>query len=229
MPKNSQRPAAFVLPTDVVVKLAELASVPQTSHTLFENLITQAIGEAHVSHAIVRGKLPKAQYSDVARELRLVGTAAKRLDAILKALGGKHTNRRRWHAKVFVISLLPDWTDYRHCLKPLIAGLSKAEQRARSAYPSLNRRGRPKGVGGNPAFDGFVKRLYEIARETGGRWTHYRDPKVKWKGGLISALEILKPHLPSRDFFFPNAELGRSLEHVIKKLKSDTPKNFPPP
>jgi hypothetical protein len=233
MPKKSKRQAAFVLPTETVVQLAELAGVPKTSHTLFGNLITQAIGEAHIDHAIVRGKLPKAQYSDVARELRLVGTPAKRLDATLKSLGDKDTNPRRWHAKVFAISLLPDWTDYRHCLKRLIADLSKAEQRARSAYPSLNRRGRPKGVGGNRAFDHFVKRLYEIARETGGRWKHYRDPhyrdpKVKWKGSLMTALKILKPHLPSRGFF-PNAELGRSLEHLINQLRADTTKKATPP
>jgi hypothetical protein len=221
MPKNSERPAAFALPNKVVLQLAQLAGVPPTSHAKFGDLITFAIVEADIDHPIVRGNLPKARLSDVVRDLRSVRKAAKSLDAILEQLGHKHTDGRRWHARVLAVSLLPNWSDYRRRLKALIAETSQAEQRAKSAYPFLKRRGRPKGIGGNRAFDTFVGRLYEIARRTGGRWSHSKVPdEAKWKGSLMEALEILKPYLPQRHFF-PNANLGRSLEHLIGQLRAE--------
>jgi hypothetical protein len=75
----------------------------------------------------------------------------------------------------------------------------------------------PKGAGGNPAFDQFIEDLLMAARMLGGHWTNYRLRDGTWKGTLLATLGILKRYLPEE--FFPPGELGRSVEHIRKKLK----------
>jgi hypothetical protein len=78
----------------------------------------------------------------------------------------------------------------------------------------------PKGAGGNRAFNLFVQSLIMAAWQHGGDWTNSRSAEGIWEGSLLKALEILKPYLPGR--FFPDGELGRSIEHIRKKFKDST-------
>jgi hypothetical protein len=105
-------------------------------------------------------------------------------------------------AKMWGRSTAYDWlAGYRQRLAPLMAA-------SRS-------RGRPK-----RRFHYFVLRLREIARTTGGKLTHTKVPdKVEWYGTLMEALKILRPFLPLKGFW-PNRDLGRSLEHVLGTLRS---------
>jgi hypothetical protein len=119
---------------------------------------------------------------------------------------------------------LPWLTDYRSMLETLITVASKTHQDATDLF--RKRRGRPMGAGGNPAFDEFVKNLYEAARKSGGRWTLSRDPiapRPKWTGTLSEGLEILRPYLPPEKFF-PAAKLGFVLERLSKRFRPDTAK-----
>jgi hypothetical protein len=56
-------------------------------------------------------------------------------------------------------------------------------------------------------------------RMGGGSWTNYRARDGTWKGTLLEALGLLKKYLPEK--FFPTGELGRSVEHIRKKLADD--------
>ena len=64
------------------------------------------------------------------------------------------------------------------------------------------------------------------ARQRGGRrWTVYRaNGNGEWTGTLLQALEVLRPYLPRG--FFPPGELGRSVEHIKKKLNDHITKNL---
>jgi hypothetical protein len=100
--------------------------------------------------------------------------------------------------------LLPEYID-------LLNALSNIAQRVAQGPMHL-----PKGAGGNPAFDRFIRNLLMGARMYGGSWTNYRSKDQTWKGTLLDALKILKKYLPPR--FFPPGELGRSVEHIKRKL-----------
>ena len=100
--------------------------------------------------------------------------------------------------------LLPRYID-------LLDALSRAAQRAACKPMHV-----PKGAGGNWAFDNFINDLVMTARMLGGSWTNYRSRDDTWKGTLLEALRILEKYLP-RDFF-PPGMLGRSVEHIRKKL-----------
>jgi hypothetical protein len=247
MPNDFESAAARLLPNDVVTQLADLAVVPKSRRIIFANLIRKATWSATIDDALVRSGLPHARPSDVVdvltpirvgakqldqvlaalvSELQRTRTVAKRLDAALRALGEKHTDGRKYHAKVLAISSLQEWIGHQHWLKKLIDETSLAERRAISVSPTLKRRGRPKGAGGNRAFDTFVKSLHEIAEMNSGKWTLTSDPiaprKRRWTGTLMAAMEILRPYLPKG--FFPNADLGRCLEHLRRQRKSKTTK-----
>jgi hypothetical protein len=100
--------------------------------------------------------------------------------------------------------LLPQYIDLLH-------GLSSAAQRAAQKPMHV-----PKGAGGNWAFDNFIDDLVMAALMGGGSWTNYRARDDTWKGTLLEALGILEKYLPRN--FFPTGELGRSVEHIRKKL-----------
>jgi hypothetical protein len=102
--------------------------------------------------------------------------------------------------------LLPQYIDLFHAL-------SSAAQRAAQRPMHV-----PKGAGGNPAFDSFIEDLLMAARMCGGgSWTNYRSADGTWTGTLLEALGILKQYLPQQRFF-PTGKLGRSVEHIRKKL-----------
>ena len=101
--------------------------------------------------------------------------------------------------------LLPQYIDLLH-------GLSSAAQRAAQKPMHV-----PKGAGGNWAFDNFIEDLVMTARTGGGSWTNYKARDGIWTGTLLEALTILKEYVPRRGFF-PNGVVGRSVEHIRKKL-----------
>jgi hypothetical protein len=94
----------------------------------------------------------------------------------------------------------------------LLEALNTAAQRAVDKPISF-----PRGAGGNPAFDMFIEQLLITTRMHGGRWTNYRSKDQSWTGTLLKGLEILKRYLPQSGFL-PPGDLGRSVEHIRKKL-----------
>ena len=220
---------------DAAFQLAKLARVPESSRLQFRDLIALALEEAYIGNWIILQHFPTFRASDLKRRLMSVQRAAQGLDRTLGKLQGNDVNSDKlagvalagclldvaldhatFDTQTLYPGFLPRLTAYRHSLATLIAATAEAEKRA---YPLFTQVGHPTGAGGNPAFDNFVKRLYEIARRTGGKWTHYRDrsaPRTTWKGTLMPALEILRVHLPPKGFF-PDGALGRILEHVRER------------
>jgi hypothetical protein len=184
-------------------------------------LLVQAIAAAHRDNALVQLSHPRV--SDVVRVLSEITKAVKKLDVVLKAVqeleGGDPIRR---HAQVIAQTLLTrSIFSYRYLVSQLMNDVAEAQRRVPSV-DALKQRGRPKGVaGGSRAFDAFVGRLYIIVRETGGRWTHYRDrisELRQWQGTLQPALERLRPYLPAAGFF-PDEGLGRALERLAKDAR----------
>jgi hypothetical protein len=240
MPHEFDDSAARALPENVTLQLADLAHVSQASRAQFCELLGPAIELAGLGTQNILSGEPRARASDVAHYLRRVTSAARALNRELGVVPDESRDfGRRNAAAMAIVSLevalknaagdeqdttthgfLPRLTAYQHWLATLIAAAAEAERSANVMLPT--RRGKPTGAGGNLFFDIFVKNLHEIAYMTGGKWTHYRDPtspgKIEWCGTLLQAIEILRPYLPARGFF-PEADLGRCLEHVREKLK----------
>jgi hypothetical protein len=213
--------------------LAKLADVPEKSLEQFCDLLEVEIQIAHLGTAYAGEKLIRA--SDVSHSLNKVEAAARGLDKALRALLVEDDNRPSAALAGSCLEIALDGAAgdvtasgarlaaYRHWLETLIVAVEVAKRRATVLYPS--KVGRPTGAGGNPFFDNFVNHLHEIAGMTGGKWTHYRDrnsiDELKWKGTLMPALDILRPYLPANKFF-PAADVGRSVENLISRLKIDT-------
>ena len=87
----------------------------------------------------------------------------------------------------------------------------------------VSKRG-PKGAGGNLAFDLFIQGLHMAALMHGGKWTISRSVDGSWKGTFLDAVNSLKPYLPQG--LLPSADIGRSIEHVRKKLTDHITKNL---
>jgi hypothetical protein len=251
MPVKSKRSPAFVVPDEVVSRLATLAHIPKESREQFGERLRSGIALAHTANEVRR--LPHGPGSDVARFLRRVKTTAQHLDQVIAMLQGKGvatdqrmaaeaagvwldqeldasfvarqdtSNVQPWLAEFRQLGALPWLTEYRRWLARLIETSSTTEQRATDLFPT--RRGRRRGTG-NTAFDGFVSNLREAVQKSGGHLTHGRDAyanKQAWKSTLLQALEILRPHLPTAGFF-PAGNLGYALERLSKQFRADTAK-----
>jgi hypothetical protein len=211
-----------------IAEVTKLAGVPEAGWGQFRRLLLAVIDEANTFHEAIRNVESSA--ADIAPFLHPVITAARKLDTALARLQSDISKPgERSAAALKAATLLQtqlvcqsifrgeaeaNWSaelerlqrhehtawlaEYRHSLARLI--------------PEARRgRGRPKGQ-----FSWFVRRLYQIVKETGARrWTHHKAPgEPRWNGTLMRTLQILRPFLPSKGFFPEN--LGRSLEHLLK-------------
>jgi hypothetical protein len=201
-------------------KLLRISSLAEVSdHSGFGQLIFSIILDAHWNHASrkVSNEKVRASLDKVRRRARLlkkvlgeidVGAPAEYAGLLLEGELGKVQFKER-------LILFPDWTDL---LDLLASATSSAEQR-------LNpKRGRKAAAGGNFAFDTFVRQLLMAAPQWGSRWSLNRRPDGTYEGTLLKAISILKPYLP--DKLLPqNVNLGRSVEHIRKKLKDQIARN----
>jgi hypothetical protein len=197
-------------------KIAELAGV-ENGHE-FGDHICGLMLDAHKNDARLNGSSAKT----VKQKLETVIARAQALKETLRDIdvGGSaeypgsllEYQLEKTHFKGQSI-LLPELSEL---LDELIASASKAK-------PRKQQMGRRPAAGGNPAFNGFIECLYMAARQRGGELPVYKDPKsAAYKGNLLSALEILKPYLPVG--FYPPGDLGRSVDHIIDKLKVRRPR-----
>jgi hypothetical protein len=199
---------------DELGRIAELAKIDDTSS--FGKSICSIILDAHLNDASFR-TLSKPQ---VKKALNGVARQADRLGKILSKLdvgrGSKGSLDYAGRLIEIELSALQQCQEDGMILLPayidLLNALSGATQRAarRPVYVQ-------KGAGGNPAFDRFIEQLLMTARMYRGSWTNYRSRDETWTGTLLDALGILEKYLPRK--FFPFGELGRSVEHIRKRLK----------
>jgi hypothetical protein len=197
-------------PTDDELRhIAKLAKLDHSLHGAINGIIL----DAHLADATYR----TLSIPQVKEALNNVAYQAIRLAELLSTLDiGRGSRGSLQRAGVLIEAELFLQTKAERILLPkyidLLEGLSGAARRAaqKPMHP-------PKGAGGNPAFDRFIESLLMAPRMSGGSsWTNYRSTDGLWKGTLLEALGILKKYLPPR--FFPPGELGRSVEHIRKKL-----------
>ena len=198
-------------PTDDEIQhITKLAKVNRALHGTINGIIL----DAHLADLSFRTlSIPRVKkaLNNVANRASQLGELLSRLDIGRGGTGSLDRAGELLEIELFVLQqtrarriLLPKYID-------LLEGLSSAARRAAQKPMRL-----PKGAGGNPAFDDFIENLLMAARSSGGRWTNYRSTDGTWKGTLLEALSVLKKYLPRK--FFPPGELGRSVEHIRKKL-----------
>jgi hypothetical protein len=193
-------------------QIVKLAKVKDASY--FVQKIRSIILDAHLSHQ----SFSELSIPQVRKMLKRVVAQANKLKNILSKLDVGRGSKGSENVAGWLIErdlafqqfelgrmiLLPQFIELLH-------GLNSAAQRAAEEPIHVQ-----KGAGGNPAFDAFIESLVMSARMLGGKWTIYRSRDDTWTGTLLEALQILKKYLPQN--FFPKGKLGRSVEHIRKKL-----------
>jgi hypothetical protein len=219
------------------LRLATLAKIKPESQTHFFVNTRELIREAHISHKLfcAGSKTHRA----VLQRLKRIAAHADKLTAELQGVVAAGQSANGDPERTFTYDFLdeaihrpgswssPAWkSDQRLAelvqqLNDFRAVAERAEQNAKGVW---GRKGRPAGAGGNYAFDLVVQQLYLNARSAGGRLTNARRADGQWSGSFIDALNILKPYLPD---FFPPAELGRTVDNIVRKLpfKNIAPRN----
>jgi hypothetical protein len=191
--------------------IAQLAGIKNTPR--FTEGVRSIILDAHLSNL----DLQTLSVSDVKKIINNVAERAEQLKKILAQLDvgsgseGSHSEaghllERELFASRSPIMQLPEYI-------VLLDALTTAANRSASKRISY-----PRGAGGNPAFDMCIEQLVIVARMHGGSWTNYRSEAQIWTGTLLKGLELLKKYLPQPNFF-PPGDLGRSVEHIRKKLQ----------
>jgi hypothetical protein len=192
-------------------RLAKLAKVDDCR--AFEILIRNLILDSHLSDRRMRN----LSTIEVRKRLQSISKKASDLKQSLTAVDvGRGSSEP---AGYLLETKLADFTFRRDLvLIPEFEGLLDALSKAASeAACSIRPKRGPKGAGRNAAFNYFVEMLLNAARQKRGAWTIYKSVNGEWTGTLLKALEILKPYLPIG--FFPPAELGRSVQHIMLKFK----------
>ncbi len=197
-------------------KLAELANVDADNR--FGEHIRSLILDAHLSDSSLRG-LSKPKIKTF---LTNAASQAKQLSNNLRAIDVGSRGSAE-HAGFLLEMELCKTQFNKHSISlpdyvTILGSLSEAAKRAASSVKS-NRGQR------HMAFNQFIEGLWIAAWQRRGKWTLYRSAEETWKGTMLEALTILRQYLPPQ-FFSSGAELGRSVEHVRKKLKDHIAENL---
>jgi hypothetical protein len=201
-------------------EISSLAKVDEPS--IFCNHILSIILDAHLKDASLRRlSTPEVRkmLNGVMRKAQCLASALKNVDVGSKGSADYAGALLEYEIGKFQFRngsvLIPDYVE-------LLNVLHNAASSGAARLPKADRG--PKGAGGNLAFNQFIESLLMAARQRGGDWTNYKSAEGLWVGSLLKTLDILKPYLPVG--FFPSAgELGRSVEHIRKKLKDHITKN----
>jgi hypothetical protein len=229
---ESENSVAPALAESIARRLAQLAKVPESSFGRFYELLVWQLIEAHLANQHL-GRAAAREITrapDIKDSLSRVSAAAQDLDKELAALLlGENASAALAGSLLGTTFAASDVTAsgshliaYRASLATLIDTARKAGKLADDWYPPKRRRGRPP----NLVFNHFVYRLYEIVRQTRGKgWTHYRKSCGNWSGTLMEALGLLRDHLPD---FFPEGDLGNTLERLPKDVRKRLTEEYGP-
>jgi hypothetical protein len=199
-------------------KLSTLAQVD--SPKVFGTHIKSILFDAHLNNAALRVSTPavKSALKNVTQVAQALAGALRGIDIGTGGSAEHAGTLLEWELNHPLpqdgLFLIPH---YVQVLESLSEAASRAVQRAKSTSG-------PKGASGSPAFNPFIESLLLAAWQRGGHWTIFRSADGTWRGSLLEAVELLKPYLP--EGFLPQAELGRSIEHIRKKFKDYTTKSL---
>jgi hypothetical protein len=198
-------------------EMRDLSDLIGTADPTFSDAIKSIILDAHLNDYALR----KVLASDVAQMLKSLRSRTTKLQESLSAIDVGARGSAHHAGLLLEFELGPNCKNgslnlirkYVQLLGDLIA-----------ATDGAIKRGQPKrGRGGNPAFDRFIESLDMQARQRNSKLTVFRVDDGRWSGSFLDAVRILKPYLP--ELFLPNSDLGRSIEHVRKKLNQHITKN----
>jgi hypothetical protein len=190
--------------------IARLAGIKNTPR--FTEEVRSIILDAHLGNQ----QFKTLSAPEVKELIRNIGKQAKQLKDMLAQLDVGCGSEGSYFEAGFLLeaelyaseSQITQFPDYIVILAELITAAERAAGK-KISYP--------RGSGGNPAFDMLIDQLLLMSRIHGTSWTNYRSAEGKWIGTLLDALSILKKYLP-RSGFFPQGDLGRSIEHIRTKL-----------
>jgi hypothetical protein len=111
----------------------------------------------------------------------------------------------------------------QHFLQILDLLTSFLDLSKKSIAPFTGKVGRPSG--GNIAFDTFIAGLWLAVRSNRGKLTIYKSADGSWAGTAVAIVDLLRPHLPKRNFVPGN--LGSSLNRIISRWKHGTDSSQP--
>jgi hypothetical protein len=200
-----------------VLQLAGLAKIETDRQAHFGSPIRNIILDAHLNNDLYRD----LSAVEVRRHLLSVRKKALDLKKALAAVDVGTKGSAESAGNLLEIGLtnskLKELPDYQNAL------LELAKAADAKIQVIVSKRG-PKGAGGNMAFDFFIQGLHMAALMFGGKWTISRSVDGSWKGTYLEALKILTPYLPRG--LLPIADIGRSIEHVRKRLTDHITKNL---
>ena len=222
-PRNLQFPTSAEL-----VDLAGLAEISRTNRDAFAAVICGAIRDAHSNWS---SNVKQLYANDVVPILEHIEKSARRLDTALRAIATSSDHPAEVARYILIRDLSAQSADIDSQIASIGILVASSSRAIRQAKSDLRARGRRAGAGGNVAFNWFIDSVYMAAWQNGGHWTNYRGASGRggsqWNGTLLRAMAILRPYLPAPGFF-PVADLGRSLDHISKQLKSCLPKSSQP-
>jgi hypothetical protein len=180
--------------SDAVRRLADLARVPKNEQRqeLFRVLIRNLLFDAWLNEGRLR-----LTSKDVA-----LSRAASALQSARQALTGLDEHERE--ALRGPISMMENGIDQF---------LFNVLGRLVVPRPAEHRSGRRTGTVNNPRFQAFAQALFLAAEATGGQFTLEKNIG---KGGVIDAIDILRPHLP--DGFLPKQLPLSTLQRIKTRV-----------
>ena len=199
-------------------KIAKLAKVDEPS--AFGQHILSIMLDAHLNNTSLRNlSIPK-----VRKTLQSVKKKAQQLGNTLRHIDVGANGSANYVGMLLEYQIAYFRFRNKAVLIPDYVKLLTALQKAASSAARLTKAERgPKGASGNRAFNCFIESLYMAAWQRRGKWTNYASDAGPWTGSLLEALKILEPYLP--EDFFPGGVLGRSIEHIKKRLMDNITKN----
>jgi hypothetical protein len=228
-------------PGTAALQVAALANVSDESRNKFCARLGYLLIQT-AKGTVLQANLPRIGAGNISDHLSKVQDAAEKLCRAIEELEDKtvdHGDPNKGLARIYLEAEVRDMelskapyrketflSLQRERAKALAAATKKASDRAALALPR-SKGGRRKGAGGNRVFDWFVGSLHEIAREAGGKLTHYRDrgePAIVFRGSLRPAIDAMQPHLPREGFFPTNTDLDFALERLSRRANADPAK-----
>jgi hypothetical protein len=212
----SQPPTAKPPPPDeVLLQLAGLARIPAENYKLFFELAREGVQLAWETDELANSGRAWTKSASLVR-------AAKASLNLYEELGNLKQKERAWLQKILVQSqgfLGTELSEVRSAAYRLAALLNVAIGKPPSAVVSSpHQAGRKSSAVKNPNFQNFVFQLLIYASTCGGNLSLEKNIG---KGTLLTALELLAPHLP--DGFEPST-LSMSTYQRLKDSLRETEK-----
>jgi hypothetical protein len=221
---NGRLPAKAV---ELLLAVAQRAKIPERSRGEFSRHFGPIIDEANrtpIGRRRISGKEINLAFDRITNSVQRLHAKLVELEKCADFNSAEYFVARHLRAS---LSDFPDSWGQRggiqHFLQLLDSLAASLECSKKSIAPFTSRVGRPRG--GNLAFDTFIADLWLAVRSNGGKLTIYKSPEGRWAGTALDIVDLLRPHLPKRNFVPGN--LGSSLNRIITRWKHATDSSQP--